>query len=221
MLPWSEIDTVMFDMDGTLLDLHFDNYFWLQLVPKHYSAKHDVSESDALEIIKDKYEAVFGTLNWYCIDYWQDELQLDMPAIKRSVIHKITVRPNVEQLLQALRKTRKRVLLITNAHPVSLNLKMSHTGIANYFHQRISSHTLNLAKENEGFWTSLQELETYDPARTVLFDDSLRVLRRAQREGIAHLWAIHKPDSQQDPVVAEEFSQVIDFDHIMPDVKNS
>ena len=42
MLPWFEIDTVMFDMDGTLLDLHFDNFFWLKLVPEHFSKHHGV-----------------------------------------------------------------------------------------------------------------------------------------------------------------------------------
>ena len=218
MLPWTEIDTVMFDMDGTLLDLHFDNYFWLQLVPQHYSEKHDVSEEEAHNKIREKYEEVFGTLNWYCIDYWQDELKLDITAMKRTVTHKISIRPNVERLLQALQKTEKRVLLITNAHPVSLDLKMSHTGIADYFHQRISSHNLQLAKENPGFWTSLQELESYNPSRTVLFDDSLRVLRRAKEEGKEHLWAIQKPDSQQAAVKAEEFPQIEDFEHILPDI---
>ena len=48
MLPWSEIDTVMFDMDGTLLDLHFDNFFWLKVVPEHFSKHHGVSEEQAL-----------------------------------------------------------------------------------------------------------------------------------------------------------------------------
>ena len=26
MINWQQIDTVFLDMDGTLLDLHFDNY---------------------------------------------------------------------------------------------------------------------------------------------------------------------------------------------------
>lgn len=36
MLAWQEIDTVLLDMDGTLIDLHFDNYFWQRLVPERW-----------------------------------------------------------------------------------------------------------------------------------------------------------------------------------------
>jgi len=216
MPPWSNIDTVMFDMDGTVLDLHFDNYFWLQLVPRHYGEKHGVSHEEALQQIKLKYSEVHGTLDWYCIDYWVDELKLDIPQMKQSITHKIAIRPNAERLLNALHAMDKRVLLITNAHPISLDLKMSHTGIGDLFHQRISSHSLQLAKENHGFWETLQQLAPYEPARTVLFDDNLNVLRQAQREGIKHLYAIHQPDSQLPAVEAGEFPQIVDFDHIIP-----
>ncbi|MCG8413159.1 MAG: GMP/IMP nucleotidase [Pseudomonadales bacterium] len=221
MLPWSNIDTVMFDMDGTLLDLHFDNYFWLKLVPKHYSEKHGVSEAEALNHVRLKYSEVHGTLDWYCIDYWVDELKLDIPKMKHSITHKIVIRPNVERMLEALHVLGKRVLLITNAHPMSLDLKMQHTGIAEYFHQCISSHRLQLAKENHGFWETLKDMEPYEPERTVLFDDNLNVLRQAKREGIAHLWAIRQPDSQQPAVEAAEFPQVDDFSAIIPIQTNS
>lgn len=216
MPPWSDIDTIMFDMDGTLLDLHFDNYFWRRLIPKCYSDKHGVSEDAALEIIHCKYAEVRGTLDWYCLDYWKHELQLDITGLKSTVKHKINVRPNVEEILQELKNSEKRVLLITNAHPASLQLKMEHTGISHYFDQCISSHTLRLAKENHGFWESLQVLEKYDPARTVLFDDSLPVLRQARREGIKHLFGIEKPDSRNPAIVLDEFPQVDDFSSIMP-----
>ena len=216
MPPWSEIDTIMFDMDGTLLDLHFDNYFWLQLIPKLYGEKHGVSDSAALEIIHCKYAEVRGTLNWYCLDYWEQELELDIIGLKTAAKHKINVRPNVEEILQELKTSEKRVLLITNAHPSSLEIKMNKTGISHYFDQCISSHTLRLAKENHGFWESLQSLEKYNPERTVLFDDSLPVLRQAQREGIRHLFGIEKPDSKKPPVLMEEFPQVGDFSKIMP-----
>ena len=40
---WENIETVLLDMDGTLLDLHFDNHFWLQHVPVCYAEKHGLS----------------------------------------------------------------------------------------------------------------------------------------------------------------------------------
>ncbi len=216
MPPWSSIDTIMFDMDGTLLDLHFDNYFWRVLVPRIYSEEHGVSVDSARQVITDKYSAVHGTLDWYCLDYWEEQLELDITSLKATIKHKIMIRPNVEKLLQELQLSDKRILLITNAHPSSLNLKMQHTGIGDYFHQRISSHSLRLAKENHGFWESLQQLEPYEPERTLLFDDSLPVLRQAQREGIKYLYGIKKPDSQRPSLEDCEFPQIEDFEHIMP-----
>ncbi|HAT26800.1 MAG TPA: GMP/IMP nucleotidase [Gammaproteobacteria bacterium] len=216
MPPWSAIDTFMFDMDGTLLDLHFDNYFWLTLVPRIYSETHGVDREAAREIIKCKYEEVHGTLDWYCLDYWEKELQLDITTLKTTLKHKINVRPNVEKFLRELQHTNKRILLITNAHPASLDIKMRHTGIGEYFHQLISAHRLNLAKENHGFWERLQQLENYDPQRTLLFDDSLSVLRQARKEGIKYLYAIKQPDSQKPFLDPAEFPQVEDFDQLLP-----
>lgn len=216
MPPWADIDTIMFDMDGTLLDLHFDNYFWLQLVPRFYGEKHGVSETAALEIIRSKYADVHGTLSWYCLDYWQQELELDIKELKITAKHKISIRPSVEDMLHELKQSEKRVLLITNAHPSSLQIKMDHTGISHYFDQCISSHTLKLAKENHGFWESLQSMEKYDPERTVLFDDSLPVLRQARREGIKHLFGIEKPDSKKPAMLMDEFQQIEDFAAILP-----
>ena len=216
MIPWNDIDTIMFDMDGTLLDLHFDNYFWLTLVPQIYSQTHDIDEQEAFELVMRKNHEVRGTLDWYCLDYWEEELQLDIKGLKAGIKHKICIRPHVEALLEELHLHNKRVLLITNAHPASLAIKMEHTGIGSYFHERISSHSLKLAKEHHGFWETLKQLEPYDPERTILFDDSLPVLRQAQREGIRYLFAIRQPDSQRPELEAQEFPQVEDFSHILP-----
>lgn len=214
--PWDEIDTVMFDMDGTILDLHFDNFFWQTLVPLSYSEATGVALEAAQEIINCKYAEVRGTLDWYCLDYWTSELNLDITAMKHDHKHKISVRPNVELLLSALQRTEKRVLLITNAHPSSMEIKLNHTRIADYFHNCISSHSLRLAKENHGFWEALKDLEHYNPERTILFDDSLPVLRQARREGIRHIYAIKKPDSQKPELDAAEFPQVEDFQQLLP-----
>ena len=109
------------------------------------------------------------------------------------------------------------MLLVTNAHPISLQLKMQHINIEKYFERLISPHQLKKAKENDGFWESLKQLFSYDPTRTALFDDNLSVLRQAHREGIAHLRAIKQPDSQQPSLPVAEFPQVEDFGLIAPD----
>jgi len=218
MPPWSQIDTVMFDMDGTLLDLHFDNYFWQIFLPGAWARSQGIGVETASARLHEMYAELRGTLNWYCLDFWAERLQLNITLLKHEVKHKIAIRPNVIDLLVNLRHLDKRILLITNAHPDSLYLKMQHTGLDRYFHNTISSHVLHLAKENHGFWTRLMELEHYQPERTMLIDDSLAVLRQADREGIRHLYGIHQPDSQQDPLLLEEYPQIIDFEHIMPAV---
>jgi putative hydrolase of the HAD superfamily len=136
--------------------------------------------------------------------------------LKKQIKEKIAIRPNIENLLSELQLTNKRILLITNAHPASLEIKMNHTGISRFFHQCISSHQLQLAKENPGFWGQLQTIEPYDPQRTLLFDDSFSVLRQAQSEGIRYLYGIKKPDSKQPDLKHDEFPLVEDFEHIMP-----
>ena len=222
MLDWEKIDTVLFDMDGTVLDLHFDNYFWEELVPERYAQMHGLDSAQASALLKERYASVHGTLDWYCLDFWEHNLAIDILALKQEIRHKIALRPNAIALLEALRQSGKQLILVTNAHPDSLALKMEHTGIAEHFDHRISSHTLQLAKENHGFWQSLRDTHHYEPKRSLLIDDSLPVLRQAKAEGLAHLRAIRQPDSQRKALAADnDFIQIDNFSEILTGLRNT
>ncbi len=197
MFSWNLIDTVLLDMDGTLLDLHFDNHFWLEYVPQRYAEKHGLSLEAAREELMQRYRAVEGTLDWYCVDYWSRELALDIPLLKAEVEHLIQVHPHVIEFLQQLKRLGKSRVLVTNAHQKALQLKMRKTALGKHLDRVISAHELGLPKENPAFWSRLQQQVHFDPRRTLFVDDSLPVLESARAFGIRHLLHVLRPDTRQ------------------------
>lgn len=216
VLDWEVIDTVLLDMDGTLLDLHFDNYFWRQHLPQHYAEKNKMSLVAASAYLIPLFAQHHGSLQWYCLDFWREQLNLDIVALKHDLRHLIAVRDGVLDFLQQLRLAGKRIMLVTNAHPDSLALKMQCTGLDVHFDQLLTSHQFGLAKEQPGFWQALRDVTAFDPARTILFDDSLAVLRSAQLYGVAHLRCIHQPDSRAMAQDVGEFPAIEQFSEVLP-----
>jgi putative hydrolase of the HAD superfamily len=216
MVEWQQIDTVFLDMDGTLLDLNFDTYFWLEHVPQRYSEKHGVDLDEAKAALMERYTAILGTINWYSIDYWTEELDLDIALLKQEVDYLIAVHPYVTDFLDAVRAHGKRVLLVTNAHVKSLELKMEKTKLGGHFDHMVVSHDFGLPKEDVKFWEHVQEVEPYDPQRTLLVDDSLPVLRSARDYGIKWLLAVYEPDTQQPRRDVGEFEAIETFRDILP-----
>ena len=214
-LDWANIDTVLLDMDGTLLDLHFDNHFWQAHVPLRYAEAKQLPPDVAREELMARYHARAGTLEWYSVDFWATELELDIMRLKEEVAHLIDVHPAVTDFLTALRGTGKRIVLATNAHHKSLTLKMARTGLQPHFDALISSHELGEAKEARGFWEKLQVREGFDPARTLLVDDSLPVLDAARVYGIGHLLAIRRPDTRQPPKDTRDYPAIDSFAELL------
>ena len=100
MVNWGEINTVFLDMDGTLLDLNFDNHFWLEHVPLRYAERHSMDVEQAKEILFPKFRQHEGTIDWYCLDFWTSELDLDIALLKEEVDHLIAVHPYVVELIR-------------------------------------------------------------------------------------------------------------------------
>lgn len=216
MISWTHIDTVLLDMDGTLLDLHFDNHFWLEHVPRRYAEKNALTLEAARAEVMGRYRKVEGTLNWYCVDYWSTELGLDIPLIKQEVEHLIAVHPHVLAFLDAVRANAKRMVLVTNAHGKTMALKFERTRLGGHFDAVVCAHDLGLPKEHVDFWGRMQTVQPFDKATTLLVDDSLPVLRSAKRYGIAQLLAIKQPDSKQPEKQIAEFPAIGSFREIMP-----
>lgn len=204
-------------MDGTLLDLHFDNYFWLEYLPQVYSSKFELDPGDAVDYLHQRFEREQGTMAWYCLDYWSGELQLDIANLKRDVEGKIAVRPYVEQFLAALRRQGKHIILVTNAHRDSLDLKMQRTQLQGYFDAMVSSHDYGVPKEQSTLWESLRADFHFEPEHTLLIDDTETVLAAAESFGIAHLLTIRQPDSQKPERPVLRYPAIAHFDEIMPD----
>lgn len=216
MIDWKEIDTVLLDMDGTLLDLRYDNHFWQEFVPKKFAEKHGLSVDHARAQLIPKFRSQEGKLQWYCLDYWSETLQLDIAALKVELGDLIAVLPHVIEFLQKLQATHHRVLLVTNAHRGSLSLKMQKTGLAGYFDAIVSSHDFGKPKENPEFWGLLQAVHNFDKQKTLLIDDSLAVLNSARNFGLSHLVAISRPDSGLPGREITEFKAIEDFRSLMP-----
>lgn len=210
-----EVDSLFLDMDGTLLDLHFDNHFWLEHIPLRYGEREGLSKQAALEALMPRFRAVEGTLAWYSLDHWSRELDMDVVELKREVEHLIRVLPHAEEFLKQVRNAGKRLVLVTNAHAPVLEMKMQRTRLDAYFDNIVSSHDLGNPKETAPFWHRLQETEPFDPARTLFADDSLPVLKAARDYGVKHLVAMRKPDSQRPAREILDFPSIETFAELM------
>lgn len=217
MPDWAGIDTVLLDMDGTVLDLHFDNHFWTEHLPRRWAASCGMAPEAARDELAAMIARVAGTLDFYCLDYWRARLGLDLVALKREVADRIRMLPHARRFLQAIRSSGRRAALVTNCHRDALALKLERTGLAMLVDAVHCSHDHGVPKEDQAFWRALRSAEPFDPARTLLLDDNLRVLDAARRYGIAWTVAVRRPDSRGAPRDAGRRTAVDDLAAIMPD----
>ena len=128
-----EIDTIILDMDGTLLDLHFDQEVWNRVLPERFAAEFSCSVEAARAEVSARMDPAKGTLDWYCLDYWEDVLGINLTALEVEYAHLVCPRPGAIDFLEAVAKSTHRIVLATNAQPASMQRKFDITGIDRYF----------------------------------------------------------------------------------------
>lgn len=213
-IAWQEIDTLLLDMDGTLLDLAFDRYFWQQHVPEALSTQRNISLQDANQLITREYHNVKHTLNWYCLDYWTACLKLDIYAMMSEQGSKTALRKDTLPFLNALKAKGKRCILLTNAHPYNLAIKLKYTGLAAHLDLLLSTHTFGYPKEDKRLWQTVVEHTKLDVNRTLLIDDSEAILDTAKNFGIRYCLGIMNPDSHREQQLFQRHPAVSDY-HVL------
>ncbi len=214
-VPISEIRYVLLDMDGTLLDKYFDDYFWEHLLPERYAEKKNITFGRAKEELLLKYKAHEGTLNWTDIDFWSREVDIDIPALKEQIKHLIEVHPHVEEFLKMLKHRKKKVFLLTNAHYKVLDIKLKKTKIGRYFDSTVTSFDIGYPKEMQEFWEKAEKQLGFDKERSLFIDDTKAVLRAAKKFGIKYILYKAVSSSRSKPGNSSEFPSLDDFRQLM------
>lgn len=211
VINWHEIETVLLDMDGTLLDLHFDSHFWLTVIPEHISKQQQRPKEEIVSEMMQRYQKVAGSLEWYCIDYWQQELGINIMQLKAQYSHKIKWLKNVKPFLAALKSRNIQRILVTNAHPLSLELKILHTQLDKHLDHMFSTHQFGMPKESKILWHKLQKEQGYNPQKTLFIDDNETLLAVAKEVGIAYQLGIFQPDSQLPGKAMDKFPTIKNY----------
>ena len=211
-----DCDTILLDMDGTLLDLAFDNMLWMETVPAEYARQQQISEDEARLRLYAVMKALQGTLDWYCLDYWSDRLELDIAGIHREQNGRIGYLPGAERFLRVLRQSGKRMVLATNSHRTTLELKNEVTGLTQYFDAIYTSHDVGTPKEEQGYWEFVGDAEDISPNNTLFVDDNVSVLSSARQFGLQKLVAVTRPDMRNPAREIDEFASVERVEMMLP-----
>ncbi len=215
-LDWDTVDDVLLDMDGTLLDRHFDNFFFEEELPRRYAARHGIAFEEALAKLLAMYRSVETELAWTDLHYWSRLLDMDLVALTKEFDHLIRFLPDAEDFLAHLREQGKRVHIITNAHASGIAIKAAKTGVDKHVERIVNAFDIGYLKMRPEYWPTCRDRIGFDPARSLYIDDDESCLAAAQAFGIGHIVHRSKSSSQLPPQPSARYRSIETFHVLMP-----
>lgn len=215
-LDWSSVDDVLLDMDGTLLDRDFDNFFFEEELPRRYAALHRLSEDAAREKLFALYRSVEGELAWTDLHYWTRTLGIDVVALTREFSSRIDYLPGAETFLRGVRAKRKRVTVLTNAHAEGVAIKQRRTGIDKHVDRIVNAFEVGWLKMRPDYWPACQKMVGFDPARSLYVDDDETCLAAAHAFGIRHIYHSARSSTKLPPHPSSRYEPLENLQRLIP-----
>lgn len=215
MIVFKQIETILLDMDGTILDKYYDDFFWEVYVPQKYAEKNQITFEEAQKILFAMYKAEEGTLNWTDINFWSQKTGLDIPTLKKEIDHLIAPHPDSEEFLEKINFNGNKVYLVTNAHNWVMELKLKKTGFYRYFQHCFTSFDIGYPKESLKFWKVLFDKTGINPDKTLLVDDTEQILHTAKNSGIKYPILRAISSSKAKPKNSEHFLTIKSFRELL------
>jgi|TARA_B110000014_G_C20049531_1_gene545880 putative hydrolase of the HAD superfamily len=183
---FKDIECLLIDMDGVILDNAYDNDFWQNQIPEVIADSKGIAFDDAKRLAIQIFNYKKNTKDWYDVDYWSNMLNIDIEAQKRSEksFSRISLYDGVIDTLSVL-KNKTKMILITNAHRKTLNIKLEKYNLTPYFDEMVCAHELNYVKEDIQLWYMLRSKYRLDYEKTLLVEDTINNINVGLSAGIS------------------------------------
>lgn len=183
---FKDIECLLIDMDGVILDNAYDNDFWQNQIPEVIADSKGIAFDAAKRLAIQIFNYKKNTKDWYDVDYWSNMLDIDIEAQKRSEksFSRISLYDGVIDTLSIL-KNKTKMILITNAHRKTLNIKLEKYNLTPYFDEMVCAHELNYVKEDIQLWYMLRSKYRLDYEKTLLVEDTINNINVGLSAGIS------------------------------------